>query len=156
MFNSDEFSNKSSAQFTLSYELLALLRWLADHDADKLKKIIAKAVKAGLQDELHKTDHTDQFPMINDMQHSIVDFFMLLESLLLEVIGEHVEQKAREKDLMPAIDHIDTTICDDATVRFSLEKATSKMEHNPNANAKELLYKELLKRWKPHNKNLKN
>lgn len=154
MFSS--FPNDSNTQFTFSYELLILLRWLADHDAERLKKIIAKGLKSGLQDELRKAERAHQLPLMDDIHHSITDFFGLLESLLLEVISEQVAQKAREKDLMPAIDQIDSTICDDITVRSSLEKATSKMEHNPTANPKELLYKELLKRWKPHNKNVKN
>ena len=56
---------------------------------------------------------------------------------------------------MPTIDHIDSTICDDATVRSSVEKATAKSEQHPKANAQELLFKELLKRWKP-SKNMMN
>jgi len=57
---------------------------------------------------------------------------------------------------MPAIDQIDSTVCDDATMRFSIEKTTRKIEHNPDINPREQLLKELLKRWKPHNKNIIN
>ena len=145
-----------NAQFVLSHELLYLLRWLIEHDANKLKKIITKAVASGLREEMQKVDNTAELNLSEDMHHSIIDFFELLEELLLDAINDHVAQKAREKNLLPAIDQIDSTVCDDATVRFSVEKATKKMELNPNANPKEQLLKELLKRWKPHNKNLIN
>jgi len=145
-----------NAQFVLSHELLYLLRWLIEHDANKLKKIITKAVASGLREEMQKVDNTAELNLSEDMHHSIIDFFELLEELLLDAINKHVAQKAREKNLLPAIDQIDSTVCDDATVRFSVEKATKKMELNPNANPKEQLLKELLKRWKPHNKNVIN
>lgn len=87
-----------------------------------------------------------------EMQDSIVDFFSLLEGLLMETINEQAMLKAHEKNLVPALEHIDSTICDTATVRSSLEKATTKMTKNPEANAQQLLFEELLKRWKPNKK----
>ncbi len=153
--NNNLFPNNNT-QFVLSYELLCLLRWLIEHDADKLKKIIAKAVASGLHEEMQRTDNTSELNLSEDMQHSIIDFFELLEDLLFDTVNEHVVQKAKEKNLFPTIDQIDSTICDDATVRFSVEKVTKKIDHNPNTNAKEQLFKELLKRWNPHNKNIKN
>lgn len=146
----------NNAQFVLSYELLALLRWLVDHDADKLKKIIGKGLRSGLQDVLHTLDHTDDSDVLNDMQHSITDFLHLLETLLSETVSEQVQEKARQQKLLPTVDQIDTNQCDDSTLRSSLEKTTSTLMDNPNANAKELLCKEILKRWKPVDKNIKN
>ncbi|HRN77894.1 MAG TPA: hypothetical protein PLU71_01525 [Candidatus Dependentiae bacterium] len=145
------------AQFTLSYELLCLLRWLIDHDAEKLKKVIKKAISSEqFCQEIKQLDDINLAAQAEDMQHSIIDFFGMLEALLLESMHEQVEKRARQKNLMPAVEQIDSTICDDATVRFSLEKTTSKIEKNPNINAKEQLFKELLKRWKPHKKNMLN
>ncbi len=146
----------NNAQFVLSYELLALLRWLVDHDADKLKKIIGKGLRSGLQEVLHTLDHTEDAEILNEMQHSITDFLHLLEKLLSETMSEEVQEKARQQKLLPTVDHIDTNQCDNNTVQSSLEKTTSTLMDNPNANAKELLYKELLKRWKPVDKNIKN
>lgn len=146
----------NNAQFVLSYELLALLRWLVDHDAEKLKKIIGKAFKAGLETSLHAIDQTEDPDVLSELQHSITDFLHLLETLLLETASEHVKEKARQQKLLPAIDQIDINQCDNSTVRSSLEKTTSTLADNPNANAKELLFKELLKRWKPVDKNIKN
>jgi uncharacterized membrane protein len=143
-------------QFVISYELLALLRWLIEHDTDKLKKIITKAQKTGLHGEITKIENNKESQSLDDIHLTIVEFFGLLESLLIESMNEKVVEKAIEKNLMPAIDHIDSSICDDATVRFSVEKATSKMDHNPEEDPQDVLYKELLKRWKPSKKNLIN
>lgn len=147
---------KKGTQFVLSYELLALLRWLVEHDADKLKKMIGKAITSGLQDELNRIENTDEQSLMEEVQYSITDFLSLLETLMIEVINEHVKQKARHQNLLPSIDQIDSTVCDDSTVRCSLEKATAKIDLNPDANPKELLFEELLRRWKPNNKHIKN
>ena len=155
MTHNDGFSGEGS-QFVLSYELLCLLRWFVDHDADKLKKLITKAIESGLKDELRTDDDGNQLQMQEDIQYSILEFFSLLESLVTEAINEQAVKKAVEKNLMPAIDQIDSTVCDDATVRFSIERAASKIDHNPKENPKELLFKELLKRWKPSNKKMLN
>jgi|EndMetStandDraft_5_1072996.scaffolds.fasta_scaffold97251_1 hypothetical protein len=154
--NNNPFNNDSNTQFVLSYEILCLLRWLVEHDAEKLKKIIAKAVASGLIDEIHQAREAQSEEHMEDIQYSILEFFSLLDVLISQSINEQTVQRAMEKNLMPAIDQIDSNICDDETVRSSVEKATSKAGHNPKENPKELLFKELLKRWKPHDKNVLN
>lgn len=146
----------NNSQFVLSYELLVLLRWLIDHDSDKLKKIIGTALKSGLQEELQLLDNTENNEELGELQHSITDFLGGLEALLIETASEHIKEKARQQKLLPAIDQIDTNHCDNTTLRFSLEKATAHLAENPDANAKDQLFNELLKRWKPSDKNLKN
>lgn len=156
MINNDGFSHESNGQFVLSYELLCLFRWLVENNADDLRPIIAKALAQGLQDELSLMDRAEQLPELEDVQFSIVDFFSMLEELLLDAADEAVDQQAQEQDLLPAIDKIDTSVCDNETVRFSLEKATSLMKDNPSINAKKALFEELLKRWKPANTSILN
>ena len=73
----------------------------------------------------------------------------------MEAMNEHMVQQAVKQNLMPAIDHIDSTICDDDTVRSSMEKATAKSKIASHENAQDILFKELLKRWKPQ-KNIMN
>ena len=152
-FNHDEGSNN---QFVISYELIALLRWLLENDTDKLKKIITKAYASGLKDDIHRIQNKQEEITIQDIHFTILEFLHLLDSLITELMNEKIVQRAIEKNLMPTIEHIDSTICDDATVRFSIEKATANNEKHPQENPRTVLYKELLKRWKPSKKMVVN
>jgi len=149
--------NDESNQLNLSYELLYLIQWLIEEEPEKLKPLIASALKNGLTKELHNIhNNTVGSSMANEMQYNIIDFLGLLENQLHEVLNEQTMKRVVEKKLMPAIDHIDTTECDTETVLFSVEKATSKLDREPKANAQELLFQELLKCWKPSKKTLSN
>jgi len=156
MNDNNSFSHDTSSQFALSYELLHLLQWLSKNDVDKLKKIIAKAISHGLHDEIQKIDKLSDSHLLQDMHHSMIDFFELLDDLLFNAINEHVEQKARQRNLLPTIDLIDSALCDDETLRSSIEKTTKKLDNYPNINPQEQLFKELLKKWKPIDKNSMN
>lgn len=151
--NNDSFNNNSAQQFVISYELLCLLRWLLENDVEKLKKMVSKALATGLKEDIKYFEQLGDVSadpvMVEEVQHSIIEFFSMLEMLLAESIKEQAVQRAVEKNLMPTIDHIDSTICDDATVRSSVEKTVAKSEQHPRENAQNMLYKELLKRWKP-------
>ena len=150
--NNDSFSHDNNSQFALSYELLHLLKWLGQHDTDKLNKIISKAVAHGLHDSIQKATTVSDPNILEEMHHGIVDFFELLEMLLSDAINQHVEKKAREKNLLPTIDHFDSSLLDTDALRSSIENTTKKLDHNPHMNAKEQLCKEFLKQWKPVNK----
>jgi NurA-like 5'-3' nuclease len=155
MIDNSPFSDTAQNQFVVSYELLSLLKWLVEHDAHKLKKIISKALTSGLKKEIRTMDKLSKEDT-EDIHHSIVEFLGLLEVLLHECITEDLAKQAVEKQLIPAIDHIDSTLCDDATVQSSVQKATVKSENNPELNPKELLFEELLKQWKPAKKTVAN
>ena len=150
--NNDSFSHDSNSQFALSYELLHLLKWLEQNNTEKLKKIISKAIAHGLHDEIQKGSSMTNQNILEEMHHSIINFFDLLEILLAEAINEHVEKKAREKNLLPTLEHFDTSLLDQAAVRSSIESTTKTLESHPHINAKEQLCKELLKNWKPLSK----
>jgi hypothetical protein len=150
--NNDSFSHDSNSQFALSYELLHLLKWLGHHDTDKLKKIISKAVAHGLHDTIQKSARLTDPNILEEMHHGIIDFFEMLDTLLGDAINDHVEQKAREKNLLPTIDHFDSSLLDNETMRSSVENTTKKLDLNPHMNPKEQLCKEFLKKWKPLNK----
>lgn len=144
------YSSNNDNQFVLSYELISLLQWLMDHDADKLKKMIDKALASGLKTKLQKESmQAQQMGDLEEIQENIIDFFGMMEALLIESLHDHAVKKALESDLLPSIDQIDSTVCDNATVRSCVEKATSSIERHPKENPKELLFKELLRRWKP-------
>ena len=97
--NDDSFYNDSqSNQFVLSYELVRLLQWLMDHDEHKLKKVVATALASGLQDELQKSSAQNETADLENIQESFIDFFGMLESLLLESMHEQAVKKAMEKN----------------------------------------------------------
>ena len=139
-------------QFTVSFELLHLMQWLVEHDPEGLKRLIARALTQGLQEKINHSQGEQQHP--DNMQNNIVDFLLLLEALLFEAINEHSVKSVLQRNLIPSVNRIDAAACDNSTVRFSLERATSQMQLNPQENPRDLLMKELIKRWKPHKKNI--
>lgn len=153
--NEESFDNTNTSsnnnQFIVSYELLALLRWFIEHDSEKLKKMITKAYLSGLKDEMHRLQ-VQQDMSLDDIHFTIIEFLGLLDSMLMELTNEQMVLRAMQKNLIPTIEHIDSTIMDDETVRSSVQKATINSERHPSENPKITLYKELLKRWKPNKK----
>lgn len=143
-------------QLTLSYELLQLLAWLTENEPDKLKKLVKYAYNNGLKEEISYTRRSKDTSLADTMQYTLADFLNLFEVLLQEVSEENILQKVVEKKLLPALDHIDATACDNSTIQTSLEKATSKIETHPHANPEELLFQELLRSWKPKKETLSN
>lgn len=148
-------SDFNDEHFVVSYELLKLLQWLLIHEQDALKKLIVTSLGKGLQYELADThDDTNQQEneSIEELQENIVDFFTLLEMLLHETLTEQNANTHIQKTMIPAINHIDTTACDLNSVALSVEKATAAVRNKTGENPKEVLCKELLKRWKPAKK----
>jgi hypothetical protein len=153
--HNDNF-NGPSMQFVLSFELLCLLRWLAEHDTQKLKRMIEKAFDAGLDRELQGAENVDHSLHAEEMHEGIVEFFNTCETLLAQAVNRNVERRARAGNLMPSVDKIDVRQCDNSVIRGSLEKATTAIRENPDVDARELFFKEILKRWKPMNRAMLN
>lgn len=139
-------------QFAISYELLCLLRWLVENDGDKLKKLITRAVGRGLNEKIEHIRTYSDSEALEDAHENIIEFFGTLEAMLIDTMQEQAINQAFERKLMPAIEQIDTTACDDTLVQVSLEKAHSKIAHNPDKNPQEILLTEILKNWKPTKK----
>ncbi len=139
-------------QFAISFELLCLLRWLIEHESDKIKKMITKAVAQGLTQQLEHIAGYSDSEALEDAQDNMIEFFSSLESMLAGTLQEQALNTANEKKLIPAIEQIDTTICDDTVLKFSLERARNKIIRNPEKNSQEILLKEILKNWNPNKK----
>lgn len=144
----NEFDNNGD-QFVLSYELLQLMEWLVEKDEEGLKRLIKKAIAGGLDMRIKKEKNNQL--AASQAQDSIVSFLTLLEILLAESTQEQSVDHIMEKALIPAIDQVDTKVCDSPTLKSSIAIATSKSENNPQ-NAQNIFLKELLKRWKPSKK----
>lgn len=145
-----EFDNNNNNQFIVSRELLRLFQWLFDYEQETLKKLIIKAMKNGLQAELHQ--NSVQPENNEELQQTIIDFFALLETLVLESLHEREVNNVVNRSLIPAIDRIDTAACDNATLAMSVAKATAAHGKHSAEDLKKILCKELLKRWKPAKK----
>jgi hypothetical protein len=146
--------NTDTTQLTVSYELLLLLNWIITHEKDRFKKIIHKSLKTGLLIELEKTNRINDAnsAVAHRLECNVADFFNLLELMLHDAVSEALEKTVSQKKLMDTIDHIDATVCDTETVRSSIQEISATLNENPTANAKEMLLKEVLRRWKPTNK----
>ncbi len=145
--NQGPFDNDN--QFVVSYELLLLFRWLLENEEESLKKLINKALHNGFYNEIDTIPLSYEEESQNELQHTLVDFFSLLETLLYELMSENEVKRVMQRSLIPAIDQIDATACDNNAMAISIAKATSAYEANPHADPKDILCKELLKRWKP-------
>jgi hypothetical protein len=146
------FFDHENTQFELSYEFLALLKWLVENEPENLKKIISRAVRSNFLSKVGTSEKVNA----EFVQSSIVDFLELIDTLLLEVSHEKRVKKAVENNLMPALEQIDSTAFDSSTLQTSLDKATAALEAFPEKNPKDLLCTELLKRWKPLKKSQLN
>jgi len=145
-------SSFNGEQFVVSYELLKLLEWLIEHEQETLKKLLDNAMQRGLRLELAQAEDPEQEKNIAALQGNIIDFFTLLETLTHETLHEHEIKNNIQRIMIPAIYHIDTTACDSTSVALSIAKATAAVENRTGENPKDVLCKELLRRWKPTKK----
>ena len=152
----EEVPMTNNNQLTISYELLYLMQWLLENEPERLKKIIVQALHKGLKEEIQEASKNKNLTTNEDLHYSVVDFLSLLENLLQEAINEQTLKKLTEKNLLPALTQIDNTVCDTTTIQSSMEKASSRLENHPEKNPQEVLFKELLKCWKPNKKSAIN
>ncbi len=143
-------------QLVISYELLQLMEWIVEHESESLKKLIIRALKRGFDDQLKQSQNYKELYSAEDMQNNVIDFLALIEALLIEATNEKEVDSIIQKNLMPAIDHVDTSNCDSSTLKSSIAIASSKIHKNSKENVQEIFLKELLKRWKPNKNNSSN
>lgn len=143
MNNQGPFDN----HFVISYDLLALLEWLMDHEEAALTGLIRKALAQGIM--LHKSAHDMSNQDNADLQHVIVDFLAFLDVLLHEAVNQEEVDQAVQRTLIPAINHLDKRMYDDTTMNVSIAKAQAAAWKHSSCETKTILCKELLRRWKP-------
>jgi len=153
----NKISPVETDQFVISHELLCLLRWLIENDADRIKRVISRALGHGLREKLNNLQRVNDEHALDEAQLNILEFFALLEILLAESLEEHAVKNAVEKGLMPAIEHIDPSVCANEIVHYGLERANAKMARKLNGEKpQDILLKEILKNWKPTKKQSAN
>lgn len=142
-------------QLTLSYELLYLVQWIIENEQETLKVFIQEAVRRQQAAE-HAQKEQVYYAHDDELQQNIVDFFAVLDAVLYEAIEEESVYKAVQKNLMPSLNQIDSNACDTDTIQSSVYEATAHLDAHPEQNAKDVLYKELLKQWEPDEQTLAN
>jgi len=143
-------------QFSLSYELLYVLQWITDNEYDILKKIIHRALSEGGVNKMNKAVQHNADDLSAQAHQTIIDFFALLEAALINVIHEDNVKYSTQRTILPALNQLDIDPNDDDTVAASAAQVTTAHKKNPGLDAQELLFKALLKRWKPDKKLLNN
>lgn len=133
----------------VSQELLMLLESIMVNHTDELKRFIAHALA---QQGTTSRETPVMVQSHDDAHEQIVNFLSLLEMLMYEVKTDSSVQAIVQRHQMPSIQHIDHSDCDDETIASSVIKANSTLEKHPGMNPQEVLYKELLRRWKPSKK----
>ncbi|HBR70969.1 TPA: hypothetical protein DIC20_02685 [Candidatus Dependentiae bacterium] len=133
--------------FIISQELIMVMQRIIEQYSDELKEIMKKAMAQ---------HHNEQPFDAQEAQETILDFLSLLEVLLYETNHEQKVNIQLQKQLMPSIKQIDRTSCDNEIVDSSIENASQKIEENPKANPQEVLFRELLKQWKPSKETVKH
>jgi len=154
--NTPDNNNDNKNTFIPSQELLALFDWIMACDKKQLRKIISRAITSKrYHDNLKKRSHNDKISE-QEQQEQYLAFLRFFETLLFRVADEHINKKTYQLNLMLAANKIDASLCDEATIRFSVEKASYHAGKNTEINAKEQMFEELLKNWKPSKKTLLN
>ncbi len=146
------FEQQETNQLVITPELLAIMQHIVDKYPHKLKQLMALAYQTHDRREVEAVRESS----LGQAQSNILEFLGLMEFLLDEVGREHELTSNMQHQLMPSIQHIDTSACDGEVVNASVEQATNKIKQNPRSNPQEVLYKELLKRWKPAKKSSPN
>ena len=137
----------------VSYELLILLQWLLEHEQETMKKVVSKALAHGLQERLdqHMTQRERQ-QAAAELQGGIIDFFLMLESSLHRTMNEDHTKEVIQRNLLPALKQMDARTYSIGALENSIAKAEAAFLSKHATSPKEILCKELLKRWKPHKK----
>jgi hypothetical protein len=151
--NSDSLFENS--QLVVSYELLQFLRWIVTSNPEGLHVLMRQSLEAKpALATTRNTQNNETAPSSEELQRSVIDFFDLLETKIQDLNSCDYEMRPAEQALSPTVTSIDSSLCDENTVALSIAQATSQFNFSTPQNAKEMLYKELLKNWRPRNKNL--
>lgn len=141
MANNERFE---SDQLVLTPELLAFMhRIMSEHEREfrnLASKILAKK----------PIDPTIIPPQA--AQEVIVGFFSMMDDILEETYQTNEIAAHTQRQLLPSLEHIDCTNLDPQAVMTSVQRATDVAQNMPNVDAQEVLYQELLNRWKPSKK----
>lgn len=150
-----------ATSFSLSLELVLLMSWLLKHKKGELKKLIAKSLDQGLQQELDLIETFTQEELLNvdsdfaeELHNSILEFLMHLEDTLLKELSKSPNNYKQE--ISPMAQKLNTQKIDSKTVLLSIANVNQLIEdknllkkNNNFTETTDILFSEILKNWVP-------
>ena len=163
-----------TTQISLSLELISLINWMLKKEKTLLNSLVKHAIEHGFIEELAKAESTEQQYQPEEIHNTLVEFLDFLEHTLIKNL-ETIQVDEKTKDaILPALQKIETDSLDFKTAWMSMQhtKARVGRKRYPKArtetleatttptpmvqNPMEILFEELLKNWKPNNKETVN
>lgn len=170
-----------SAQISLSFELISLLNWLLRHEKVTLNTMLKQALEHGFAEELERVDAASMAAAESEELYStVLDFLEYLEqSLVKNLESIHVDNKTKDA-IMPTLQKLEADSLDHKTLWLSMQQTKARMlkakqlitqQQPPKAaktessgeaknshteHANKILFEQLLKNWKPNNKDVMN
>jgi hypothetical protein len=171
-----------STQISLSLELISLLSWLLKHEKTALSNLVRNALEHGFAEEIDQIDNTVDNGVNEDLYNTVLDFLDYLEDNLIKNL-ENIQVDHKTKDtIMPTIQKLEGDSLDYKTLWMSMQQTKARMNKatrkeitaeaksvvtEPSLqatepalqapkNANEILFEQLLKNWKPRNKETLN
>ena len=159
-----------TAHISLSFELISLITWIIKNERHLLNNLVKQAVEHGFAEELNNVQTVPDPRTVNDhMANNVLDFLEFLEdSMMKNLETVHVDNKTKDA-ILPTLQKLEAGNLDVKTVLRSLQQTKARLSRgsakqlieqpaqtNFDDNAATILFEQLLKNWKPNNKETVN
>ncbi len=167
-----------TTQISLSLELVCLVGWLLKHEKTLLNNIVKQAIEHGFVDELATIESDESQQTTDHLYNTIVDFLEFLEqSLLKNLESVHLDQKVKDS-ILPMLQKLEAGSMDFKTVWLSMQQTKTRINKAQKAirttkpiqaiprdvvvaderekDPMDVLFEQLIKNWKPSNKETVN
>jgi hypothetical protein len=150
------------SSLSLSFELVYLMSWLLKNEKTMLNNLVKHAIKNGFDRDVKQLKSVDFTKISDQFYHTILDFLLYLEEALKKDLNKIKLDKQTEKIIFPIVKNINQKALNTDTIKRSLQQTKAHFA-NKNGNdkttgnnkqaqeAREILFKHVLKNWKPTN-----
>jgi hypothetical protein len=155
-----------AAQISLSLELVYLINWMLTHQRTQVSVLVKQAVKQGFVEELSALEEVGNAQSADFLHATLTDFLDFLEKNLVKQLETVSLSDATKDAVVPALRKVDMKNLDFKTVWSSMQHTKARLgtpktprrtkKASASQNATDILFEELLKNWKPDNKETVN
>jgi hypothetical protein len=138
------------SDISLSFELLVLLNWIMQNERPILNNMIKHALKDGLEDEFEKLANAESVEVNEQFYTTVLGFLLSMEDCLIEHLSQIKINKNVKKDISPLLKRLELM-----GIRIKPVFSASKLQKSPD-DAKNVLFQQILKNWKPDKNDLLN